>query len=435
LRTQIGCKQRTNDQRVVKIFKKDFTPLWAYEKLKSEIEIIKKIDHPNIIKFYEIFDEPKRVFIVMEHCTGGELFEEILKRQSFSEKEAANIIKNVLLALSYIHSKGIIHRDIKPENILLENKGDVMNIKLINFSTACIIGKNEHKRGLIGTAYYIAPEVISGDYNEKCDVWSAGVLLFMLLSFYPPFEGNSDKEILAKITEQKLEFKEAIWDNVSSEAKDLITKLLSPLETRLSASEALNHQWVCANTGSKAVDATHIVAALENLKSFHNSNKLRDAVQTFITTQCISVNDTKELTEVFKTIDANGDGKLSKEELLEHYIKFMGQGDAEQQVDRIMQELDSDKTGFINYTEFLKASLSEKTIMSSQNLRKAFDLFDRDRSGSISAMEIKKILEGGCISDNKVWTEIVRSFDQNSDGEIDLMEFADIISAKSNFMQ
>lgn len=420
--------RETNEERSVKIFRKDLTPKTEYEKLKLEIAITKIIDHPNIIKFFEVFEEPTKVYISMEKCKGGELFEEILKRKHFSEQQVAKIMKEIFSALAYIHEQGIVHRDLKPENILLEDKDDLINIKLINFSTATFIIQGDKLKGLFGTAYYIAPEVISNNYNEKCDIWSAGVVMFMLLSFYPPFDGNSDKEILQKVQNSSINYNNPIWSSISNQAKDLISKLLCSVDQRLSASQALSHPFIIENAHISDLGQQNLVYAFQNLKDFRNSNKLRDAIQTFIATQCISAHDSKILKEVFKTIDTNGDGKLSKEELLIHYKKVMGDMHAEEEVNHIMNEVDTDNNGFINYTEFLKASISQKTLASSENLRRAFDLFDLDKSGSISAAELKKVLQGGINTNVHVWKQIIKAFDQNGDGEIDLREFEEIIT-------
>lgn len=170
-------------------------------------------------------------------------------------------------------------------------------------------------------------------------------------------------------------------------------------------------------------------SAIGNLRQFHNTNKLRDAVNTFITTQCISIKDTKQLREVFKAMDTNGDGKLSREELLNQFSGTMGDA-AVEEVDRIMAEVDSDHNGYIDYTEFLKATLDVRTIMSTENMRRAFDLFDKDGSQSISASELKKVMAGEVLSENKLWESIVKEVDQNGDGVIDFNEFQQIILSK-----
>ena len=199
----------TREERAVKVYRKEMFSSHSYNKLKEEINIVKNIDHPNIIRFFEIFEEPTRTFVVMEQCKGGELFEQILKSQHFSESQAAQIMKELFSCLSYLHERNIIHRDIKPENVLLEERGNLMNIKLINFASSIIIEENRKIKGMVGTAYYIAPEVIDGEYNEKCDLWSSGVVLYMLLSSTPPFDGISDKEILRSVSESQISFEDA----------------------------------------------------------------------------------------------------------------------------------------------------------------------------------------------------------------------------------
>lgn len=192
----------------------------------------------------------------------------------------------------------------------------------------------------------------------------------------------------------------------------------------------MQHTWITSRISHTVSNKEMLSEVLYNLKNFQASTKLRDAVHTFITTQCISSQDTKDLRDIFISIDKNGDGKLSREELLEQYANEMSIEDAEKEVNRIMQEVDSDNNGFIDYTEFLKATLDIKKVLSTENLKTAFKVFDRDGSGSISAAELRKVLEGGIPSDDRVWNEIITEVDQNGDGEIDLQEFQDIILKK-----
>jgi len=159
-------------------------------RLNYEIDILKNLDHPNILRLYEVFEDKKFIYLVTEFCEAGELFDEIVKRQRFDERDAAIIIKQLLSAIAYCHSKSVCHRDLKPENILIDNK-ETLSIKLIDFGTSQKFDTEEKMELILGTAYYIAPEVLKGEYDEKCDVWSCGVILYILLSGSPPFNGKN----------------------------------------------------------------------------------------------------------------------------------------------------------------------------------------------------------------------------------------------------
>ena len=165
----------------------------------------------------------------------------------------------------------------------------------------------------------------------------------------------------------------------------------------------------------------------ENLKSFNTPNKLKDAIRTFITSQCLTVNDTKELKKLFLEIDTNGDGKLSKEELLRYYVNLMGPDHSEEEAQKIMNEVDTDKNGFIDYSEFIKAAVNETLMTNAMYLKNAFEKFDEDSNGKISADELKKLLQDDSFQNDELWTDIIKQADQNSDGVIDFKEFTDLV--------
>ena len=167
--------------------------------MQSEINILRSLDHPNIVKIFEYFEDEKRYYIVQEHIQGGELFDEIIAKGKFNEKDAAVLMKQLLSCISYCHSHNIVHRDLKPENVLLEASKEFDQIKVIDFGTAQVFRKGEHLKETIGTPYYIAPEVLANSHNEKCDIWSAGVILYILLCGYPPFNGENDLAIVESV--------------------------------------------------------------------------------------------------------------------------------------------------------------------------------------------------------------------------------------------
>lgn len=185
--------RKTKVIRAVKLIRKDAMTAEEEQSFKDEIAILSKLDHPNILKLYEVFTDDKRYYLVTELCKGGELFDEILNKGYFSEKEAALIIQQILQAVSYCHNLKIVHRDLKPENVLID-KEQGNCIKIIDFGTS-IKHNDQVLTNTHGTSYYIAPEVLLKKYNEKCDVWSIGVILYILLSGKPPFDGNTDNEI------------------------------------------------------------------------------------------------------------------------------------------------------------------------------------------------------------------------------------------------
>mmetsp|Transcript_24774 Transcript_24774/g.21999 ORF Transcript_24774/g.21999 Transcript_24774/m.21999 type:complete len:169 (+) Transcript_24774:252-758(+) len=160
--------------------------------LFNEINILRELDHPNIVKMYEYFEDEKRYYIITEICKGGELFDEIIARGKFTEKDAAVLVKQILSCINYCHKNKIVHRDLKPENVLLEQNKDFDQIKIIDFGTSLVHSENKLLDEKLGTPYYIAPEVLNKKYNEKCDLWSIGVITYILLSGMPPFNGNTD---------------------------------------------------------------------------------------------------------------------------------------------------------------------------------------------------------------------------------------------------
>ena len=240
-------------------------------KLLGELAILKTIDHPNVLKLYEFFVDHKRYFLVTELCTGGELFDKIAEEQFFYEGDAANITKQILSAINYCHQHNVIHRDLKPENILLNNDTKDPQITLIDFGQAVRIDPSSNLKEKSGTSYYIAPEVLMGSYNKECDLWSIGVILFIMLVGYPPFNGQNDEEITKRILKGNLSLEDEEWQGISDEAKDLVRKLLCyDPKQRITARDALNHPWIKEMTKGE-IDERLCRKTLINLRNFNVS--------------------------------------------------------------------------------------------------------------------------------------------------------------------
>lgn len=243
---------------------------------KYEINILKKLDHPNILKLYEVFEDEKKYYLVTELCKGGELFDEIIQKVQYSEKEAATIIQQILRAVSYCHQNNIVHRDLKPENVLIDKE---MNntLKIIDFGTAAEYKPGEKLKTTHGTSYYIAPEVLFKSYDERCDVWSVGVILYILISGKPPFDGDDDQEITEQVKKGKYKLSGGVWDVVSQDARDLITQMLEfDYTKRVSSKQALDHIWF-SNASEKLIDKELMKETLMSMTKFCATQKLQQA--------------------------------------------------------------------------------------------------------------------------------------------------------------
>ena len=398
------------------------------EMLKNEIQVLKDLDHPNIVKMFEFLEDEKRIYIVTEICKGGELFDEILNRSKFDERDAAIVMKQLLSSINYCHLKNIVHRDLKPENILLEQDRDLEKIKIVDFGTSLSFDKDRNLEEKLGTAYYIAPEVIKKNYNEKCDIWSCGVIMYILLSGEPPFnDPRADNDaIMKKVEVGKYDIDHGVWKSISAEGKDLIKKLLTyDPSDRISAADAIKHPWVVDNS-SCAIDGKTAENALNNLHNFRADQKLKQAAYSFIASQLISKSEKDRLSKIFKAIDANGDGKLSKEEILNGYEEHFGKHLDEDELDRLFSSVDIDGSGFIDYSEFIMATMNEKKNISEEKLQAAFKTFDKDGNGTISADEVKEVMGLSNLDDSAI-KDIIDQVDENKDGEIQFDEFCNLM--------
>ncbi|KAM3138561.1 hypothetical protein pb186bvf_009313 [Paramecium bursaria] len=415
----------TGNKRAMKQIKKDKIIKEDEESMFAEVNILKELDHPNIVKLHELFQDSKYYYLITEYLEGGELFDKIKQLHNFSEKMAADFMKQILSAVMYCHNRKIVHRDLKPENILLDSKKQGTNIKIIDFGTSRKMVGDQKLTKRLGTPYYIAPEVLKRNYNEKCDVWSCGVILYILLCGYPPF-GGEEAEILQRIEAGKYEFDPEDWGKVSEDAKNLIRKMLEvDPNKRLSAKQAYDDPWIQKNAPNQALDPK----AIKNLSSFQGKNKLKAAIMQFIATQIMTNQEKEELQKAFRLIDKNGDGKIGKDELFEVYSKQYDEIKANQMVDEIFDKVDSNKSGAIDYTEFISAASQEEKLLNKIKLEQTFKVFDINGDGQISREELAEIM-GGAELDDKQWKEILQQCDKNNDGQISQAEFIDLLMTK-----
>lgn len=426
---RLAIHKATKQTRAVKVLKKSEQDI---NLLLREVEILSKLSHPNIMQIYEVFQDKSSFYIVSEYCKGGELFDILSNKGSLSEKETAHIMKQVLSAICYSHQNNIVHRDLKPENILLDENTKDMYIKIIDWGCAVSFTKDKKMSEADGTAYYIAPEVLKECYDEKCDVWSCGVILYIMLCGYPPFNGATDDEIFQRVREGVYDFPSEEWDHISKDAKDLVKNMLkiNPKE-RYSAAQCLTHPWFSKfNDKKNGTNKQLAKNVLSNMKKFKKNSKLEQATIGVIVNQLISKDERKELLKQFQEWDKNGDGVLNREEIIDGYRKTYGAVD-ENEIDNMISVIDLDGNGVIDYNEFLNCAINKDKVLSNERLEIAFKMFDTDGSGKISVDEIMAIFTKGTKNEKDVHREIfekmVKDADENGDGEISLAEFKKIM--------
>eukprot|EP00434_Breviolum_minutum_P031333 symbB.v1.2.027706.t1/scaffold2863.1/size68590/9 len=420
------CKARnkaTKAMRAIKTINK--AALKSPEAFKKEIQIMKILDHPNICKLYESFQDHRYIYLVLELCTGGELFDRIIEYGHLTEKQAALLMQNMFRAIYYMHQCQYTHRDLKPENFIFTTKEAIEKsvLKLIDFGLAREFAPDQVLTTKAGTPYYVAPQVLAGKYDHMADMWSLGVIMYVMLCGYPPFYGESDQEVLDEVRQGKVKFQAADWKNVSEDAKALIKNLLqmSPKD-RYTAEQALNDVWI-KEKAPKAKDVNLQDGFVDKLRGFLSQNKLKKAALQVIASS-LDDKQIQALRETFQALDENGDGLLTAAELKAGLEKG-GLKDIPGDLQEILKAIDADGSGVIDYTEFLAATLDRKHFIEEDACWQAFRVFDRDGNGSISQKELAEVLASDDVAGkfHKDLADLMKMVDTNGDGEIDFQEF------------
>ena len=426
----------------MKVIRKSHKNKSEEDSLMNEINILRKMDHPNILKMTDFYNQKKEYDIITEYCQEGELFNEIKTYAPFNETITGYYMKQILKAVCYCHGMNIVHRDLKPENILIVKrmKNGCHPIKIIDFGTAKIFSKEKKETLLIGSAYYIAPEVLDRNYTEKCDLWSCGVIMYILLTGRPPFGGNTDMEIMQKIKSGKYDLTKYPWGIISKEAKDLIKDLLqlNPGQ-RLSAEKALKHPWFQTKQVKQIESMNNLtkhntLKLVENLTKYRSDNILRCAVIAYLVHNNTQLKEAHEAIKLFNRIDENGDGRITKEELyngLQHYLNKKGD-ELKDEVELIFSHIDADHNGFIEYEEFIRAAIDKNYFLSDNFIKFAFSYFDRDGSGNITMEEVKNLfyLNEKNKKSSEAEKQLKLSFDEidiNHDGSLSFEEFVQMM--------
>jgi len=355
-----GTHRQTSRTFAIKVITKAKLTREDEVALRDEINVLKLLKHPHIIRLYDVFDEPQYYYLVTEQMRGGELFDRIVAKQYYNEKEARDVCKILFEALAYCHDRQVAHRDLKPENLLLMGLDNDSEIKIADFGFAKKCPELYCLRTQCGTPGYVAPEILEGvRYGIKADMWSIGVIVYVLLGGYPPFLEQNQNELFRKIRNGEYEFHVEYWDNVSNEAKGLINSLLTvDPRKRISARQALANPWVMGSGASLA--KKDLGKNLEEFKKFNARRKFKAAVKGVVASNMMK--------------------------------SFVG-----------------GRKG-----TSLERKLTEEDVA---DLRETFEMFDRDSSGTISLQELQGVTEklGLSVSLEEL-TGVIYSVDENNDG-------------------
>ncbi|OIT03812.1 PREDICTED: calcium-dependent protein kinase-like [Nicotiana attenuata] len=390
------------------------------EDIKREIQIMQHLSgQPNIVEFKGAYEDKYSVHLVMELCAGGELFDRIIARGYYSEKDAADIIRQIVNVVYICHFMGVMHRDLKPENFLLTSKDESAMLKATDFGLSVFIEEGKVYRDIVGSAYYVAPEVLRRSYGKEADVWSAGVILYILLSGVPPFWDETEKGIFHAILKGEIDFQSDPWPSISNSAKDLVRKMLTQdAKNRITSAEVLEHPWLRSGEASdKPIDS----AVLSRMKQFRAMNKLKKLALKVIA-ENLSEEEIKGLKAMFANMDTDNSGTITYEELKSGLAR-LGSKLSEAEVKQLMEAADVDGNGTIDYIEFVTATMHRHRLERDDHLFKAFQFFDTDHSGFITKDELESAMKEYGMGDEATIKEIIAEVDTDHDGRINYEEF------------
>lgn len=360
--------------------------------LRRELEILARLDHPNIVRFFEVYQTKENFHFVLEYCAGGNLLSKLYKQLRFTEQLARQFIYQLLVAVSYLHKLDICHRDVKPENILLLEQSQESLLKLTDFGLSRTVRKDESLKSTVGTPLYIAPEIIKRDYDKQCDLWSVGVILYLFLSGQYPFQGATNSLIYDAILHREPSFLADLWQFVSPEATDLIKRLLhkDPIY-RITAAKALQHDWfkpaiVEIGLRTESMFSQIFFKRVMNMQS-------KSSFEYEILKMMISLFDTKEefrrIKYFFNYADVNHVGYIRRHELKNLLVGMNGGNELDEEIfNKVIEAFGSDNQ-YIQFADFMVAFSPVELLGRDKYLKTIFERFDADGDGQISREDLR----------------------------------------------
>ncbi|XP_022972167.1 calcium-dependent protein kinase 24 [Cucurbita maxima] len=388
------------------------------EDVRREVAIMRSLPkHPNIVTFKEAFEDNEAVYFVMELCEGGELFDRIVSKGHYTERAAADVTKTIIEICKVCHENGVIHRDLKPENFLFADESENSRLKAIDFGLSIFFEPDQRFSEIVGSPYYMAPEVLRRSYGPEIDVWSAGVILYILLCGVPPFWAESEEGIAHAIVRGNIDFERDPWPKVSQEAKELVMGMLDPNPySRMTVEEVLEHPWIQNKNQARNIPLGENVGI--GIKQFTLMNKFKKKVLRVVADH-LSDEQMDGIRRMFHMMDTDKNGDLTFEEL-KNGLHMIGHSLSDPDVQMLMEAADMDGNGTLSCEEFATMSIHLRKMSTDELLTQAFRFFDKDQNGYIEYDELREAL----MDDNeKVIQDIISDADMDKDGRISYNEF------------
>ncbi|KAK7280782.1 hypothetical protein RJT34_25849 [Clitoria ternatea] len=394
----------------------------------TEVMILQHLSgQHNIVELKAAYEDRKKVHLVMELCSGGELFHRIVAKGKYSEREAATIMRQILNVVHVCHFMGVMHRDIRPENFLFATNQQNAALKLADFGSSVFIHQGKVYKDIVGNEYFVAPEVLKRSYGKEIDVWNAGVILYTLLSGVTPFSADTDKGMVDATLRGKLDMDSEPWPSISDAAKDLVRKMLTydPKE-RITASGALEYPWL--KEAAEASDKSPESAVLIRMKQFKTMNNMKKLALKVIA-ESLSEEESKGLKHMFNNMDTDRSGAITFEEL-KSGLSTLGSPLSESEIRQLMDAADINKNGTIDYCEFITATMDRYKLEKEGNLFEAFQYFDKDNNGYVTRDELRQAITEYQMGNEAAIDEILEDVDPDIDGRISYQDFVTMMRSK-----
>ena len=453
------------------------------EEIRNEISVLKSLDHPNIMKIYEFYEDKENMYLITEFC-GGDAANIQDKYGVLPEFLVKYIMYQVFMAVAFFHANKIVHTDIKRENIAffyrdekkdkkevedflkkffedkeiteelcdasgLENLSEDalkvakelsnFDVKILDFGSAKKRNRNKLS-GITGTVYYCSPEIVNDKYDFECDEWACGVMMYILLVNEPPFQGESEEEIFSKILKEEPNLDINPLKDISDNCKDLIKKLLEKdAKKRIKAREALKHPFFTSgiNIGNlfkgKYKENTEILKTLYKRKTQEiqdkKGSKFKDMVIAYITLHFSEKEEEKKARKIFMEMAGGDNHFLIRKDTFVHRMGTIYKNESKEKIEELFDNIDENKSGNIEYEELVRALSDRNQLLNDKNLREAFDFFDKDKSGSISWNEIAEIIEPDGSIPKQIMKDFMKEIGQKDENkEITFEEFKSILT-------